>query len=168
MTIDVRLANDAWEAYYRTQATIGREFADADIWEGLAQTEYAVLYALSSQPEGLRITELGEDVLLTQPGMSRLIARLEAQGLVERRADDADKRARRIRLTAAGSAIQRRVGAGLARTIAVVMSRSLSPAQLRELRALSLELLAGASGTYARVQQDALGILPASLESNEP
>ena len=36
-----------------------------------------MLYALASAPNGLRITELGNDVLLTQPGMSRLIARLE-------------------------------------------------------------------------------------------
>ena len=33
------------------------------------------------RPDGLRITELGEDVLLTQPGMSRLVARLEDAGL---------------------------------------------------------------------------------------
>ena len=99
MTSDFRLANEAWEAYYRTQATLGREFADADIWDGLLTREYAVLYALSSEPDGLRITELGDDVLLTQPGMSRLIARLEAKGLVERTADADDGRARRIRLT---------------------------------------------------------------------
>ena len=42
------------------------------------------LRAVVRRPAGLRITELGEDVLLTQPGMSRLVARLEARGLVER------------------------------------------------------------------------------------
>ena len=56
MTSDFRLANEAWEAYYRAQATLGREFADADIWDGLLTREYAVLYALSSEPDGLRIT----------------------------------------------------------------------------------------------------------------
>jgi DNA-binding MarR family transcriptional regulator len=155
MTSDFRLANDAWEAYYRTQATIARELADSDIWGGLLDKEYAVLYALSSQPDGLRITELGEDVLLTQPGMSRLVIRLETRGLVERRSD-VDARASRICLTAAGLQIQRSVGAALSRRIADVMTRALNAQQLEQLRDLSVQLLAGAEGTAAVVQQKAL------------
>ena len=89
MTSEIRLANEAWEAYYRAQATLGREFADADIWDGLLTARVRACSTRSrSEPDGLRITELGDDVLLTQPGMSRLIARLEANGLVER-VDDA-------------------------------------------------------------------------------
>ncbi|MFB2600324.1 MarR family winged helix-turn-helix transcriptional regulator [Herbiconiux sp. P17] len=153
---DYRLANDAWEAYYRAQATIGQSFADADIWEGLLTKEYAVLYALSTEPEGLRITELGEDVLLTQPGMSRLIARLETRGLVERTGDAADARARRIRLTTDGRAAQRAVGRNLARRIAETMTRSLDRQQLETLRDVSVALLAGATGTGAEVQRRAL------------
>ena len=156
MASDFRLANEAWEAYYRAQATIAHEFTAADIWGGLLTREYAVLYALSSEPEGLRISELGDDVLLTQPGMSRLIARLEARGLVERRDDADDARARRICLTRAGTEIQRRVGASLARQIAQAMTRALDTEQLRTLRDLSLALLAGATGTAASVQQKAL------------
>ena len=98
-TSEFRLANEAWEAYYRAQATIALEFTEADIWDGLLTKEYAVLHALSIESNGLRITQLGDDVLLTQPGMSRLIARLEARGLVERSEDTEDARARRIRLT---------------------------------------------------------------------
>ena len=85
MASDIRLANEAWEAMFRAQATFAREFTAADIWEDLQPNDYGVLYALSTAPEGLRISELCDDVLLTQPGMSRLIARLEARGLVERR-----------------------------------------------------------------------------------
>jgi DNA-binding MarR family transcriptional regulator len=154
---DFRLANEAWEAYYRTQATIGREFSESGIWEDLATREYAVLYALSTEPNGLRITELGDDVLLTQAGMSRLIARLEARGLVERSDDASDARARRIRLTDDGVAAQRRVGGKLARKIAETMTRALDAKQLETLRDLSLALLAGASGTAADVQKKALG-----------
>jgi DNA-binding MarR family transcriptional regulator len=156
MTSDARLANEAWEAYYRAQATIGNEFAEADIWEDLLTREYAVLYALSTEPDGLRITQLGEDVLLTQPGMSRLIARLESRGLVERTEDADDARARRIRLTADGRETQRRVGRNLAGRITEAMTRALSREQLATLRDLSLTLLAGASGTKATVQQRAL------------
>lgn len=153
---DFRLANEAWEAYYRAQATIVREFADAATWGDLATTEYAVLHALVGRADGVRITELGEDVLLTQPGMSRLIARLEARGLVERTPDADDARARRIRLTPEGVAAQRRAGTHFARHIARAMTRALDAEQLKTLRDLSLALLNAAPGRAARVQQQAL------------
>ncbi len=156
MIPDFRLANEAWEAYYRTQATLSREFNEADIWEDLATREYAVLYALSSEPDGLRITELGDDVLITQAGMSRLAARLEARGLVERSDDADDARARRIRLTPEGIATQRRIGINFARKIAEVMTRALNTEQLEALRDISLALLAGAPGPSADVQKRAL------------
>ena len=88
-----KLANEAWEAFFRAQSTISQELTARDAWEDLVPREYGVLYALSSAPEGLRITELGEDVLLTQPGMSRLVARLEARGLVHRVPAPEDARA---------------------------------------------------------------------------
>jgi DNA-binding MarR family transcriptional regulator len=101
-----------------------------------------VLYALSTAPDGLRITELGEDVPLTQPGMSRLIARLEARGLVERADDPEDRRACRIRLTAAGVGTQRRVGAAHGRHVAAAMTRMLGREQLVCLRDLCRTLTA--------------------------
>lgn len=153
---DFRLANEAWEAYYRTQAAIGRELSEADIWEDLLTSEYAVLHALSSEPNGLRITQLGDDVLLTQAGMSRLIDRLVARGLVERAKDARDARARRIRLTPAGIEAHRRVGRNFARQIAETMTRALDSRQLEALRDASLALLAGVPGTAAAVQQEAL------------
>ena len=92
-----------------------------------------MLYALSSAPEGLRITELGEDVLLTQPGMSRLVARLEARGLVQRVDDPEDTRACRIRLTPAGAVTQRRIGRTHARHVAEAMTRNLDRPELEQL-----------------------------------
>jgi DNA-binding MarR family transcriptional regulator len=85
MASTTRIANETWEALFRAQATVARELTDGDVWGDLVPPEYGVLYALSTAPDGLRISELGADVLLTQPGMSRLIARLEARGLVARR-----------------------------------------------------------------------------------
>src|SRR3954453_3461139 len=98
MRSTTRIANEAWEALFRAQATIARELVAGDVWDGLAPREYGVLYALSGAPDGVRISELQEDVLLTQPGMSRLIARLETRGLVERADDPDDGRACRVRL----------------------------------------------------------------------
>jgi len=128
-----KLANEAWEALFRAQSTIVQELSARDAWEDLVPREYGVLYALSSVPEGLRITELGEDVLLTQPGMSRLVARLEARGLVQRLPDPEDARACRIRLTQAGVATQRRIGRTHARHVAEAMTRNLDRGELEQL-----------------------------------
>ena len=131
-----RIANDAWEALFRAQATVARELTAADVWEECSPREYGVLYALSTAPDGLRITELLADVLLTQAGMSRLIARLEAMGLVERVDDPGDGRASRVRLTEAGARVQRHVGLRHGRHVARTMTRALGDEQLVQLRDL--------------------------------
>src|SRR2546423_6541577 len=140
MSSKTRIANEAWEALFRAQATIARELTAGDVWGDLLPHEYGVLYALSTAPNGLRITELGEDVLLTQPGTSRMIARLEARGLVERADDPQDGRACRIRLTPAGVRAQRQVGAAHGRHVAAAMTRTMSREQLVGLRDLCLAL----------------------------
>jgi DNA-binding MarR family transcriptional regulator len=136
-----KLANEAWEALFRAQSTIVQELSARDAWEDLVPREYGVLYALSSAPDGLRITELGDDVLLTQPGMSRLVARLEARGLVHRVDDPDDGRASRIRLTQAGVATQRRIGRAHARHVAEAMTRNLDRPELEQLRELCRKLI---------------------------
>jgi DNA-binding MarR family transcriptional regulator len=138
-----RIANEAWEALFRARATIAQELTAGDAWAELGPREYGVLYALSTAPEGLRITELGEDVLLTQPGMSRLVARLEARGLVRRVDDPNDARACRIRLTDAGADLQRRVGLAHGRHVAQAMTRNLDRHELLQLRDLSRRLIGG-------------------------
>jgi DNA-binding MarR family transcriptional regulator len=136
-----KLANEAWEAFFRAQSTISQELTARDAWEDLVPREYGVLYALSSAPGGLRITELGADVLLTQPGMSRLVARLEARGLVERVPDPEDARACRIRLTATGVATQRRIGRTHAQHVAEAMTRNLDRPELEQLLDLCRRLI---------------------------
>ena len=135
-TSRTRIANEAWEALFRAQATLAREFTDAEVWGELGPSEYGVLYALSDAPDGLRITELLDDVLLTQPGMSRLIARLENRGFVERFDDPDDGRACRVRLSESGVRAQRAVGLAHGRHVAELMTRALSRDQLEQLRDL--------------------------------
>jgi DNA-binding MarR family transcriptional regulator len=142
MPSNARLANEAWEALYRAQATVARELTEADVWDELNPREYGVLYALVGHPGGLRMSELLNDVLLTQTGMSRLIHRLETGGLVRRIDDPDDRRACRIQLTDAGRDVQRAVGLRHGRHVAQTMSQRLSPDQLLQLRELCLALIA--------------------------
>jgi DNA-binding MarR family transcriptional regulator len=150
---DVRLANEAWEALFRAQATLSLDFERDGDWGDLLPREYGVLYALSQAPSGLRMSDMCDDVLLTQAGISRLVARLEKRGMVERAGDPADARAYRIRMAAAGAEVQRRAGRAHARQVAVAMTQALDRDQLRTLRELCTILVAGTTvGTSQRLE----------------
>jgi DNA-binding MarR family transcriptional regulator len=149
MTGPGRLANEAWEAMFRAQATLAREFEYEGDWGGFPPREYGVLYALAGARDGLRITDLIDDALLTQAGVSRLVARLEKRGLVERRPDPDDARACRIVLTAEGREVQRRLGRAHARHVTTAMTRALTREQLQTLRELGRALIAAAPATGA-------------------
>ena len=140
-----RLANQSWEALFRAQATLAREFELEGEWGSLPPREYGVLYALAGAEDGLRISDLIGDALLTQAGVSRLVARMEQRGIVERRDDPDDARACRIVLTAEGRSVQRRVGSRHARHVATAMTRALTEPQMKTLRDLSRKLIAGVS-----------------------
>ena len=101
----------------------------------------------------MRMTELCDDVLLTQAGISRLVSRLENRGLLERDGDPDDARAYRIRMTPAGARVQREVGRAHARQVTEAMTRALDPAQLHTLLELSSALLAATSATSATIAQ---------------
>lgn len=77
-------------------------------WRGMApggphptQAQFLV-ELLRTHPEGARLSELAERLALTPPTASESISALERKGLVERRIDPADRRARVIVLTEAG------------------------------------------------------------------
>jgi DNA-binding MarR family transcriptional regulator len=73
--------------------------------------------------------------------MSRLIARLEGKGLIERVEDPSDARASRVRMTAEGVRAQRQVGAAHGRQVARLMVRGLDAEELTELRDLCRKLI---------------------------
>jgi DNA-binding MarR family transcriptional regulator len=77
---------DAWRGFLRTHATLVREL-DEELTErhGLPLSSYDVLIQLDETPEGrLRMSQLADAVLLSRSGLTRLVTRLERQGLLER------------------------------------------------------------------------------------
>ena len=80
---------------------------------------YDVLLALENAPEGrLRMGELGEHVLLSRSGLTRLVDRIEAAGYVERQLSSSDRRVFEAVLTSKGREIREKSWPIYARAIA--------------------------------------------------
>jgi DNA-binding MarR family transcriptional regulator len=76
----------AWRGFLRAHATLVREL-DEELSErhALPLSSYDVLIQLDEAPEGrLRMSHLADAVLLSRSGLTRLVARLADQGLIER------------------------------------------------------------------------------------
>src|SRR5258705_1925322 len=96
----------AWSGFLRVHSRLMREL-DAELQEAhaLPLTWYDVLIQLELSPERqLRMSELADSVLLSRSGLTRLVDRMEREGLVERCAFDRDARGRLARLTEGGRA----------------------------------------------------------------
>ncbi len=74
---------------------------------GLGEGEFDVLATLRRQgaPYALSPGELGERTMVSSGAVTKRVDRLEARGLVERRAHPSDGRSRTVALTAAGRAV---------------------------------------------------------------
>ena len=101
---DPRLA--AWSAFLRAHARVVRELErELQAEQGMALTDYDVLVQLATAGERrLRMSELADRLLLSRSGVTRLVDRLEAAGLVERVTCDTDRRGQWASLTDAGYA----------------------------------------------------------------
>ena len=135
-------ANDAWEALLSAHATLMKQFAAENIWEGASMREYDVLYTLSKCRNPINISELNRHVLLSQPALSRLVDRLAERGLNQRLSDPADRRSVRLALTSEGRAVQHRIGRQHARDVARAMTAGLSPGELKQLETICRKLAA--------------------------
>jgi DNA-binding MarR family transcriptional regulator len=127
---------DAWRGFLRAHATLVREL-DEELTErhGLPLSSYDVLVQLDESPEGrLRMSSLADAVLLSRSGLSRLVSRLEKQGLLEREECASDARGAFASITDAG---RERLAEARATHRAGVRDRFLDKLGERELRQLS-------------------------------
>src|SRR5476649_1787888 len=77
---------------------------------GISRAQWAVLIRIE-RTEGLKQSELAEMLDLQPITLTRLLDRLGASGLIERRADPHDRRAKRLFLTPAARPLLERLGA---------------------------------------------------------
>ena len=98
----------AWEASLRAYARIMHGLA-ADLEEArkVSIGTYDVLVQLAEHGGTLRLKDLVDQVVLSQPGLSRKVARLEEEGLVQRMPDPSDGRGVLVKITRSGRAALR-------------------------------------------------------------
>jgi DNA-binding MarR family transcriptional regulator len=154
-TTDVRAAALAWEELFRTQVAIMRRLQRDPIWDRVSLREYDVLFTLSTAPRGLRLRDLAESSLLSQPSLSRMVERLEDAGWVRRAPAPGDGRGVLVTLTEQGAALQREVGRRHVQAIAHYVGGALDAEGLAELSRVTGALRAAQGGIADFVRDDA-------------
>ena len=93
-----------WRGFLRTHRTITDELNQRLIRNhDLTLLHYGVLITLITDPDRqMRMTDIAERVLTSPSGMTRAIARLAADGLVNREQDVSDRRSFLVALTPHG------------------------------------------------------------------
>lgn len=100
------LAEEAFLNVQRTAESLTRAMAELFKAHGITGTQYNVLRILrGSGPGGLPCSEIGERMVTRDPDVTRLLDRLERQGLVTRARSEADRRVVNTVVTEQGLAL---------------------------------------------------------------
>lgn len=94
----------AWRAVMQATGAVKAAFDD----DFRSQTDIDIqvydvlLHVFESGDEGIQMTDLAREIVLSKAGLTSLVDRLETRSLVQRVPDPADRRAVRIKLTKQG------------------------------------------------------------------
>jgi DNA-binding MarR family transcriptional regulator len=117
---------------------------------GITPEEVELLMRLARAPdERLRMVDLSRSLLLSKSGVTRLVDRLEARGLVERAPSPHDRRVIWAQLTAGGRAAFEQADPVLAAAAAEYLGRHLTADDLAGLRGGVDKLLAAAGASVS-------------------
>lgn len=141
---DRDVAVGAWESLFRAQVAIMRSLAANFPSREISLNEYDVLFNLSRRPDRrIRLRDLNQHVLLTQPSVSRLVDRLVSRGYLDKHHDPSDGRGAIVELTDAGHALFRRVALEHMTAITERIGDVLSTDELTQLTVLCDRLRTG-------------------------
>jgi DNA-binding MarR family transcriptional regulator len=132
-----------WRTFLRTYAIINARLEhDLIDTHELPLAWYEVLVHLAEAPaQRMRMTDLADRVLLSRSGLTRLVDRLESEGLVKRAACPSDARGTFTVLTAAGQHRLRQAAPTYQHGIGEYVAGPLSGQELGTLHELLVRLL---------------------------
>ena len=139
----------AWRGFLRVHAALVKSLDDQLAAEhGLPLTSYEVLIYLRSAPEQrLRMADLADRVLLSRSGMTRLVDRLERDGLLAREQCSRDARGCYAVLTDEGRAFLERARPTHLSGVRRGFLDHFSPEELEHLGAVWERILPGAAAS---------------------
>jgi DNA-binding MarR family transcriptional regulator len=134
----------AWAALTAAHARISGQLSNALARAcELSINDFEILLRLDhAPPPGLRLTQLNAVIPLTQPSLSRAVARLAQRGWLSRAGSADDRRGVLISITQAGREVLRRAVPIHAQTIREVLLDPLTPAE-QDLLARALSKVTG-------------------------
>ncbi len=99
----------SWRLFFESSlALLDVLDAELDHAVGIPMRWYDVLVHLEESPEGIRMNELAERILYSKSGFTRVVDRMEAEGLVHRVRPEHDRRSILVVLTDKGAATMER------------------------------------------------------------
>src|SRR5918999_2486100 len=137
----------AWRGLLRVHAGLTKEL-DAELLRahGLSLSSYEVLLFLADAPGGqLRMSELADGVLLSRSGLTRLVDRLERDGLLRRERCPDDARGFLATITPKGKTLFQRARRTHLDGVRERFLSNLTPAEQRKLAELWERVAPGAA-----------------------
>ena len=138
-----------WKAASAVQAYAENSISGLE----MCSSDFAVLEAVLHKGP-LPVNEIGKKVLLTSGSITVAVDRLEAKGLVERRAHSTDRRARIVHLTKEGRKVITRVYTDHAADMERLASSSLTKAERKTLIGLLKKIGYEAAGSLEQTEED--------------
>ncbi|WP_313814700.1 MarR family transcriptional regulator [Glutamicibacter sp.] len=140
-TASLKVTLDSWESLFRAQVAVMRKISAMEEFNSLSMREYDVLFNLRFCPGGRsRLVDLNQNLLISQPSLSRMVTRLEDKGLITRESDPDDHRALLLSLTDKGLALQQEIGRQHAKHLHELLGEALSEEEFEHLYRLTTKL----------------------------
>ena len=124
----------AWRLYFESALALMSVLDDElERDAGIPMRWYDVLVHLEDEPEGLRMNELAERILYSKSGFTRVVDRLEEEGLVRRVRPENDRRSILVVPTDAGRKLLDQARTSHRRSIEMHFAAHLSDADVKAL-----------------------------------
>ncbi len=133
---------EAWALFLRAYANVVRLLEDElEEERGLALTSYEVLLRLSKAEHPWRMHELADSLWLSRSGATRVVEKLEENGLVVREICEGDRRGIQVTVTAEGNRILRAAAPVHVRGIQEHFTQHLTRTEAAHLRSAFTKIL---------------------------